>query len=186
MLVFKVHKRKNYSIEGLHRYLLSQYHFFLSPRQAQQLIWSRFINTHGLPGHNVPADLYMEHLNRICICKVAVANLGANMYKTPNGLKHAGKCVGVLAEVQATYDKELHVTKRSGHHTYTVASTNKDKNIILGQLLEAKVFCNVDDRKHRYFENMQKNLLSSIKEKNLHEWMRDNLQIIKNKIYYSN
>ena len=178
MLIFKVHKRKNYSIEALH--LLSQYHFFLSPRQAQQLIWSRFINTHGLPGHNVPADLYMEHLN--CICKVAVANLGAN--KTPNGLKRAGKCVGVLAEVQATYDKKLHVTKWSGYHT--VASTNEDENIILGQLLEAKVFCHVDDRKHRYFENMQKNLLSSIKEKNLHEWMRDNLQIIKNKIYYSN
>ena len=90
MLVFKASRHKNYSIEALN--LLCQYHFFLSPRQAQQLLWSRCINTHGVPGCNIPADLFMEHLNRIC--KLAVVNLGAN--KTPSALERIGKSLGVL------------------------------------------------------------------------------------------
>lgn len=85
-------KRKNYSIEALN--LLAQYHFFLSQRQAQQLIWSR-INTHGISGRNIPADLFMEHLNRVC--KEAVLNLGS--HKTPRALERVGKCVGVIAEL---------------------------------------------------------------------------------------
>lgn len=63
------------------------------------------------------------------VCKIAVANLGAN--KTPTGLKRVGKCVGVLAELQATYNKELKVTELSGNHT--VVSATKDKNIMLQQ-----------------------------------------------------
>ena len=73
LLIFKANMRKNYAIEALN--LLSQYHFFLTPRPAEQLVWSRCINTCGLPGRNIPADLHMEHLNRIC--KQAIANLGA-------------------------------------------------------------------------------------------------------------
>ena len=45
LLIFKAGNRTNYSIEAL--FLLAQYHLFLSPRLAQQLIWSRFINTQG-------------------------------------------------------------------------------------------------------------------------------------------
>lgn len=54
MLFFKAHRRYNYSIEAVN--LLSQYHFFLTPRQAEQLLWSRFINTHGIPGRNIAAE----------------------------------------------------------------------------------------------------------------------------------
>ena len=64
-LVFKEAQRKNYAIEGL-----NQYHFFFSPRQKEQLMSSRCINVHGIPGRNIAADLHLEHLNRMC--KVAV------------------------------------------------------------------------------------------------------------------
>lgn len=73
--------RKNYAIEAFT--LLSQYHFLYSKRQAQQLLWGRFVNTHGLPARNIPCDLYMEHLNRVC--KDAVNGLHAN--KTPDTLE---------------------------------------------------------------------------------------------------
>ncbi len=36
-----------------------------SPRQAQELIWNRCVNTHNAPGRNIPCDLHQEHLNRI-------------------------------------------------------------------------------------------------------------------------
>lgn len=58
---FKSSGRKNYSVEVLN--MLCQFHHKLTPRQSAELIWSRFINVHGLPGRNIPADLYMEHLN---------------------------------------------------------------------------------------------------------------------------
>ena len=63
MLVFKASGRKNYAIEGLT--LLSQYNMILPPNLAEQVKWSRFVNIHGLPGHNVSCDLHMEHLNRL-------------------------------------------------------------------------------------------------------------------------
>ena len=74
----------------------------LSPRQAAELIWSHFINTHGKPGHNIPNDLHMEHLNRIL--KTSIQNLGAN--KTPNAIINLGKALGTLEPVLANFDEE--------------------------------------------------------------------------------
>jgi hypothetical protein len=65
---------KNYSIEALN--LLHQYHFSLPPLQAQQPIWSRFINTQGVKGRNIPVDLHQEHLNKVI--KDMVNDLSAN------------------------------------------------------------------------------------------------------------
>ncbi len=54
--------------------LLAQCHITLPPNLCEQVKWSRFINVHGLAGHNVSADLHMEHLNKEV--KVAVEGLG--------------------------------------------------------------------------------------------------------------
>ena len=62
LLVFKASRRKNYSIEALN--LLLQVGHLLSPREAEQVKWSRCINTSGQPGCNMPMDLHMEHLNQ--------------------------------------------------------------------------------------------------------------------------
>ena len=69
--------RKNCAIEAF--ILLAQYHFLLSSWQSNQLMWS---NVHGLPGRNIPAKLFMEHLNRVC--KEAMKRLGPN--KTEKGV----------------------------------------------------------------------------------------------------
>ena len=62
LLIFTTFKRKNYSREVA--ILLLQYNYLLSPRMKQQLLYSRFINTHSVKGKNIPCDLHMEHLNR--------------------------------------------------------------------------------------------------------------------------
>ena len=57
--------------------LLMQHDYILSQRQAAaELLWSRFINTHGRQGKNFPNDLYCEHLNHVC--KDAIHLLCAN------------------------------------------------------------------------------------------------------------
>ena len=169
MLVFKTTKRKNYSIEALN--LLAQYHFFLSQRQAQQLIWSRCINTHGISGRNIPADLFMEHLNRVC--KEAVLNLGSN--KTPQALERVGKCVGVVAELLDEYDQELGIRELSGSHS--IASSDKDKMIIVQQLLQAKVFSHMEGRVHSCFEKIRSIVIDT---KDVKKWMKKQLKVIKN------
>ena len=87
-----------------------QYHFTLSPRYAQQLIWSRTINTHGLPGRNIPCDLHMEHLNRLA--KEAIKGLGANTSEKAI----CGQYLGMISPVLDQYDKECCVTNVSGAH----------------------------------------------------------------------
>ena len=73
MLLFKASGRKNYAIEALT--LLSQ-HLILPQNLAEQLKWSRFVITHGIPGHNISCDLHMKHLNRLV--KTAIEGFGAN------------------------------------------------------------------------------------------------------------
>ena len=61
LLVFKYKKHTNYAKKAIT--LLSQCHCLLSDRQANQLTWSRFVNTRGRRGCNIPCDLHLEHLN---------------------------------------------------------------------------------------------------------------------------
>lgn len=63
LLFFKATDRKNYAIEAFT--LLSQYYHLLPPNIVEQLKWSRFVNTHGIPGTNVSCDLHMVRLNRL-------------------------------------------------------------------------------------------------------------------------
>ena len=76
--VFHNSARRNYSNEAFH--LVCQYYYELSPQQAEQLLYSRFVNTKGVRGRNIPLDLHQEHLNRLC--KDCVKGLGSNKTKS--------------------------------------------------------------------------------------------------------
>ena len=77
MLIFKAMGHRNYAAEAFT--VLSQYQITLPENLAEQLKWSRFINIHGLPGHNISCDLHMEHINRLV--KEAIDGLGASKSK---------------------------------------------------------------------------------------------------------
>ena len=102
-LWFRSTGHTNYTIEAMT--LLVQYYFLFTPRLAEQLIWGRFINTHGGLGCNIPADLHMEHLIRIC--KQAVAHLGAN--KTPPSILKISHALGMLQKMMHNFDNILGV-----------------------------------------------------------------------------
>ena len=92
LLLFKASGRKNYAIEALT--LLSQYHLLFPPYLAEQLKWSRFVNVHGFPGHNISRDLHMEHLNRLV--KTAINGLGANKSQSWKSYWHDCICDSLL------------------------------------------------------------------------------------------
>ena len=132
LLIFKNSGRKNYSIEALN--LLCQYFYSLTPRQSLELIWSRFVNVHGLPGRNVPNDLHMEHLN--CICKEAIRGLGVN--KTDRAISRVAKSLGTLSPVLDQYDLVNNVPDTSSIHKAPIS--DKDRDMIIKELIQSDIF----------------------------------------------
>ena len=74
--------------------MLYQFYYQLPQRQATQLLYSRFVNVSGLPGHNIPTDLHLEHLN--AIVKSCVKSLRAN--KTEEAIKRSAKALGNFSQ----------------------------------------------------------------------------------------
>ena len=96
-----------------------------------QLMWSRFINTHGRPGGNIPADLHMEHINRAC--KTVMKNLGSNL--TEKSLEWVDVLVHAVVNVTNRFDSETGVVPENALHS--VASVQKDLD---AQLTQKDVF----------------------------------------------
>lgn len=153
--IFKFSNRTNYANEVLN--MLLQHHFTLSPRHAQQLIWSRCVNVHGFTGRNIPADLHMEHLNRLA--KEAIRGLGPN--KTETAIGRVGQALGTIAPVLDQFDSECGVSDVSGSHT--TATTERDVSIIVSQLLQSEVFTTKTNRKHYAFPTIHRLLYAKDK-----------------------
>ena len=163
MLLFKASGRKNYAIEGLT--LLSQCKLILPPNLAEQVKWSRFVNTHGLPGHNVSCDLHMEHMNKLV--KVAIEGLGAN--KTKKAIERVAKAIGVLSDTTESYSSEVGLEPPSGKHSDTQMTA--DLSRIIMQLLECDVFNPKTKAVHNSFTNLKTNLIKTLEEDKLKDWM---------------
>ncbi len=114
MLIWKATGHKNYSIEAFT--IVTQYHLLLPKNLAAQLKWSRFINVHGKPGHNISCDLHMEHLNHIV--KTAIEGLGAN--KSKKAIVRVGRAVGSLTGFMNYFDKEIGVCKPTPCKKYVI------------------------------------------------------------------
>ena len=138
LFVFKACNKGNYSIEAFN--MLAQYYILLPPRLSQQLIWSRFVNTHSQPGKNIPCDLHLEHLNRAL--KTAVCHLGANV--VPRAVERAGKCIGEMVSVCHHFDTSCGINPVSTSHS--AAHLEKDLKIVL--ISKSKVFEHTPKRTH--------------------------------------
>ncbi len=164
--LFKSSNRKKYSIEVLN--MLNQYEYMLTPRLSQELLWSRFVNTHSIPGRNIPCDLFQEHLNRVC--KEAVRGLRAN--KTEKAITKIGKTLGTVVPVLDNYDTENGVTHVSGAHK--VPSSGKDVNMIIEHLLKKKIFSINQGRCHSCFST-PRDVLHVLDKDTLMKWIIDHI-----------
>lgn len=168
--LFIASQRKNYSIEAFN--FLYQYHFMLSPRQAQQLIWDRFVNTQGKPGRNIPADLHLEHLNRLV--KGAIGSLGSN--KTESCITRVGRAIGTLQPVLDQYDVSNRVTHPSGSHMSSPIT--KDCNILVKELTSNVYSSTSRDEKHRKYDSfvsVKDSLLQGVTHTQLINWITSHL-----------
>ena len=115
-----------------------------TPALATQTKWSRFINTHGREGYNVPADLHMEHLNKHL--KRLITGLDTNC--TSSAMVNISKCINSLLTTMSVIDKDLNISPDQTHHARK--STVVDEKRILEELVKKScVFDYTPGRKHK-------------------------------------
>lgn len=85
----------------------------LPPRQMHQILWSRFVNTHGkgISGNNIPCNLHIEHTNRLL--KVCFRNLRAN--KPKKAILQYSKSMRPLVTLLTNFDSEHGVPMKVDH-----------------------------------------------------------------------
>ena len=154
LLIFKAANRTNYFKEAIT--LLVRYHSLLSPRQREQLVWSRFVNTKGKPGANKPCDLHIEHLNRTV--KTALSPQSSNL--KPSAINRIGRCAGPLNAVCQQCDSVSSVQKPSGKHYR--GSWKEDVIKVATKLQEVQVFQEKASRKHDKFPSVTGSLISRL------------------------
>ena len=169
LLLFKATNCRNYAIEAVHTLANVK---LLPPRLAHQLVWSRFVNTHGkgIPGNNVPCGLHMEHLNRVC--KDCVRHLGAN--KTEKVIVRYSQCIGPVAKIIANFDEQ----QKSGHSSgaHTPSSSKKDQDLIIKELAKANIFGSILGRMYPSYPSFECNPTRSLKYDNLCQWLNELVQ----------
>ena len=136
LLIFKARKRSSYSKEAA--ILLLQYHFIFSDRLRMQLLTSRFINTKGRVGCNLPSDLHMEHLNRRL--KEIIHHQGSNI--KPSTLVTSSRVTGIVDDICKSFESEV----RRGKQRSSVRDLEKIK-----ELMAKKVFEIIPKRRHNAF-----------------------------------
>ena len=167
LVIFHNTNRHNYAKEAI-SLLYQYYHNFLTPHQMEQLLYSRFVNTVGLPGRNVSADLHMEHLNREI--KLSISGLQAN--KTEAAILRYSRALGTIAPILQQFDE---CNKIPDHYTRHVRpSMKKDMLEIMKHIRSCKVFNFIPGRKYASFPNPC-NLLKKTEEKELLQWIKTHL-----------
>ena len=146
LVLFKSTNHHNYAKEAINLLLQYNYMYIFSEREKAQLMWSRFVNTTGYPGANIPCDLFMEHLNRRL--KTVIHSMGANV--NPTSIQKAGKAIASVQHVCQQFELQTSSYRRSDRHPFP--SFGKDFDTILKALGEENVFMPHSVRQHSSFK----------------------------------
>ena len=157
LLIFKAANRTKYALEAATLLITLN---VLPYRLQQQLIWSRFVNTHGHRAGNKPCDLHMEHLNF-----TAKHALGQHSSFNPKSVSRVGRCIGLFQNAQYQFNRVTAVHHSGGKHRRLPASTD-----IVKQLVESEVFKKRSSRSYRTFPI--KGLTQSINRERFKEWLQ--------------
>ncbi len=161
--MFAASGNKNYACEAAN--FLLQHEYTLSPRLSSQLLWSRFVNTTGKPGKNIPVDLHMEHLNKIA--KGAIRFQGSN--KSEKSITRIGRAIGTLSPMLDNFDSVNQVATSSSRQRKPTAQ--KDIQVVVNELVKYQSFVSVNkERKHSRFPH-PKDILHAKDRREVFEWL---------------
>ncbi|KAI8496735.1 Protein unc-80 [Branchiostoma belcheri] len=163
MIQYYQHKHTHYK-DLAFRYI-AQHKALLTPRLSASILHNKTINTHGVPGKNIPKDLYMEFLNKTA--KEGLAKLGPNM--TSKTVAREGRSLGVLQEVLDTFDKDLVGYRGIGRHT--VPDDSEEINMLVEDMQSEDPFKVIPGRFHPTFPTCQQSRHHNIDAQKMTAWM---------------
>lgn len=165
LLHWRYAKHTKYSLEALH--LLAAVNATATERIAHELIWCGFINTRGVPGGNMPIDLYMEHLNRTL--KDYLKGLGANVSEAT--IIQTSKSLRSLMEVTSHFDSICDIHPESIYHT--CKRYEKDLDMVIEELIQrSRVFDYTPGRFHRSFKDIKPHISHHVDLDSLFKWIK--------------
>ena len=122
-----------------------------NPREALRLLYDRYSNKYGKPGHNIAKDRRMEFL--IGIIKMLIKNKGSNI--EPETVQQIKKCVDIKEELYIHTRLSHGVDLRTGRHK--ARSDSKDFELLMDSLWENKAHLKINGRTfgaYKYPENI--------------------------------
>ena len=171
LLYFKAYNRTNYSREAFN--LISAVYARTSERVSAQLKWSRVVNPTGKEGHNIPVDLFNEHINRTA--KDYIRGHGANI--SESSIIQCGKSLEGMSAVISNFDHVNSVRAPSSQHTR--ASTLKDETLVLEELTKkSRVFDYIPGRLHgcSKLRRIEPNVANTIDKEKFVSWLSEQKQ----------
>ena len=172
LLYFKHYNHHKYALEAFH--LLAAISGIVSPLVREQITWSCTMSSRGGAGHNIPLDLYNEHINRTL--KDYICGLGANV--TEDRIVNISKSLQSLITICCEADNALGIPPISLHHT--TRSSEKDERLIIDELTKkSRVFEYIPGRMHRAFPDIQPCIAKSIDKSKLIKWINEHKKKLK-------
>ena len=160
---FKTTNHTKYSLEALR--LQYQGKCTLSPQLAHQILWDRFVNPKAGLGHNIPCDLYNEHVNKLL--KHVILSMGSNLTET--SLQRAARSVSTLQTICRQFDKESEVPV--GTHAHSTRSDAQDVAKVTMIVMKEKLLHITPGRAHSTYRNMKLNPLWSWDKNKTKDWI---------------
>ena len=127
------------------------------------------MNTHGGPGHNIPCDLYNEHVNRQF--KEIIGSMGANF--TEQWSTRAARCVTTLSSIAETFDQQTGIHPEATSHT---TASNQDDVLSVASVIQSCDILNVrSGRNHSNFPHFAASPLNSLNRTDLESWIKQKI-----------
>ena len=177
MIYFKYANHVNYAREAFR--MLAGVYALGTPRLVHQLTWARVVNIHGGLGHNISLDLHMEHMNKKL--KECVGSFGANF--SEKIVVQSGKSLKGIMDVCKHFDDICQLEPLSSRHT--IASSMKDIDTVLQELLKSRVFDYIPGRKHKSFPSIKPNVFQEINVENYIKYLTSQKRQLKAELTYS-
>eukprot|EP00731_Ephydatia_muelleri_P026419 Em0018g519a len=137
-----------------------------APNLVHQLIWGRFVNTHGGKGLNIPCDLHNEHVNKLY--KEIIGNTGAKFAST-----RAARAVSSLERLSLGFERQTGIHQGETAHSRRSDATDVQivaEVVLKGRILEIELIEISDEVDRKQQSNIQ--LLNEEQTKKLQEGLQ--------------
>lgn len=138
----------------------------LTPRMAHKLKWSKYINTSGGHGKNIPCDLRVEH--EVRQMKGLFSAIGGNLDQ--KNAARAVKAHNNLEKIVHKFDKDNKVPPQSTSHKKL--SSDHDIDIMVSDLLRGRVFTYIGNREHKAFPDHQRSPINDLDMSKVLKWIK--------------